>query len=681
MPVFFVFFNSPQLAAVALFLRYNIAIIKQDKQRMKNKDKKHISEIALWEFTAAFAFVIFLMVFSSVNAQTSPFMPTLPIEGQEPVVSTVRPNTSLLSGDYSLTDHLSWNPISNAQALYNYASWNLLGTYSDSKNGVDYTVKKLDGNGSLQVAYNDPKSGADVTIAKNVDGEGKPVTLSSTESLNGSTLETKYFAGGGTTETFTPTPTEGDGVANSSGDGFARVTKPDGSYTIATVDSETGFDKNDKYDQEGKLIGTTYLSSEVKLPDGSSSHIEVKPLADDKFWVVPKTTAPDGTEKDGIPWIAQKDENGQLQFEKADTDLSGIRIKPDTETQYSGLKTETSDETPSGLDTSQKFQLGESSGHPFGSNDYNVWQGQKLDVSTEQQSSNGQEDFSSYLNNSFNSENSYSQENQPANNGQTSNSDAEKSFDDFVKSQSEYFADYNPESSISYGWEDLSAPEDIMSSMPTFDDPPADFSEQGDDSWNPDNTGSQTSWDNFSDYLDNSFGSESASDASQPGDNSQQLQDSGQANTDNNSWLGNFQNWLGYGNNNNNNSSLNDSSDYSQGPTYDYGDSGNSAGNSYYDYQSNNQYNSDYNSPSPDYNYDTNNYNYDSSDYGTGQDYGSSDYYDSGSYFDTSQDYGSSGSYNYDAGQDYNGYDSGQQDSGGSNDYYDYGRGDESGDY
>jgi hypothetical protein len=127
-------------------------LLSKKSKIVENKDKKHISEIALGEFAVAFAFVLFLMVFSSASAQ---MIPNLPVEGQAPYQTSSRPNegvannmNQLLSSGYSLSDNLSWNPIGNAQAVYNYVSWNTLGTYSEKINGQNYTFSKLDDGGS-----------------------------------------------------------------------------------------------------------------------------------------------------------------------------------------------------------------------------------------------------------------------------------------------------------------------------------------------------------------------------------------------------------------------------------------------------------------------------------------------------------------------------------------------------
>ena len=212
---------------------------------MKNKNKNHISDIALGEFSAAFAFVLFSMVFSSASAQTSAPIPTLPVDGHT-TLQTPRPDTSLLSGDYSLMDHLSWNPISSAQAAYNYARWNLLGTYSDNVNGTNYTFTKLPNDG-VQAAYSDPASGADRTIANNNNG-----SLTSTETLNGNRFVTNYYSAEGVAMTEEYIPREGDG--------FVRSVNSDMSSKIATIDSGTGFTKYETYSPQGEKVGEHYLS-------------------------------------------------------------------------------------------------------------------------------------------------------------------------------------------------------------------------------------------------------------------------------------------------------------------------------------------------------------------------------------------------------------------------------------
>ena len=322
---------------------------------MKNKNKNHISDIALGEFSAAFAFVIFSMVFSSASAQISQPIPTLPVDGHT-TLQTPRPDTSLLSGDYSLLDHLSWNPISNAQAAYNYASWSLLGTYSDNVNGTNYTFTRLPNDG-VQAQYTNPY-GDVVAVAKNNPADGGS-TLTSSISGGGNTYATTYYQNGSKMDTYTPQDHQGDA--------FTQLTNADGSSKLATYDSQTGFDKHETYSPQGEKIGEYYLSPTTTLPDGSTGQLQfagsdpTQPKEDQTWGITPvtqdetgnlKQTGPSyvatynrdqGTEMsatgDGVPnAMDAMGSTGQWDLEQRGTNLSGLKVQPDPETQYSGLK-------------------------------------------------------------------------------------------------------------------------------------------------------------------------------------------------------------------------------------------------------------------------------------------------------------------------------------------------------
>jgi len=390
--------------------------LSQKSKRVKNKDKKHISEIALGEFAAAFAFVLFSMVFSSVSAQTSAPIPTLPVNGHT-TLQTARPDTSLLNPNYSLSDHLSWNPISNAQALYNYASWSIAGTYSDNVNGTDYTFKKLPNDG-VQAQSTDPY-GNTITAARNNWDDGSS-TLTSAISSSGNMYATTYYQDTSKLETYTS--------KDNGGDAFSKATNSNGSI-LATVDSQTGFTRRETYDPEGNLTATSFLSPGAILPDNSTiGYLQIDPLADEKWVVTPVTKDANGNPKEaGSPWIAQKDENGQWQLEKTDAALSGIVVKPgvpgltadeqngatwtpDSTTQYSGLKAGSPDVIPNtpnspqtegnpnpNYDPSLPFQPGESSGQTM-KNETTIVEGRQQNISYQQPSSSGaQADFNKWV--------------------------------------------------------------------------------------------------------------------------------------------------------------------------------------------------------------------------------------------------------------------------------------------
>jgi len=362
---------------------------------MENKDKKHISEIALGEFAAAFAFVVFSMVFSSASAQTSSPIPTLPVDGHT-TLQVARPDSSLWNdANYSLSDHLSWNPISNAQAVYNYASWNIAGTYSDTdpKTGLDRTFTKLPNDG-LQVTLNNypfanpdavpnamPSDNNDMIAGQKVftnDGSGK---VSTTDLYGGEKFENTYYQDGSVKSALTP----------ADGDKFSKLTNPDGSSQWATIDKETGFDKFENYNPEGSKTAEYYLSPQTTLPDGSTGKMMFQPTTEgatigDRAW----TVAPVKTDSSGNVQYAEgepvklagamqaaKDENGQWALEKQSPELPITKIQPDSNTQFSGTKadpnsfngggnnypvSESSGSTNPDLKPPEQFQPGDSVG-------------------------------------------------------------------------------------------------------------------------------------------------------------------------------------------------------------------------------------------------------------------------------------------------------------------------------
>lgn len=236
---------------------------------MKNETPKQSHLLAHFEMIMGFSIILLLITFSVTRAQ---ILPNLPVEGQAPYqiprtdAGVVSKMNDLMENGYSLQDNLSWNPMDNMRAVYNYANWNLRGTCSEQIKGQDYVFNTLADGVQAQTA----NSGFNITLEKYNQGAVDLNVIRTHE--DGDREQYAHLSNGGAFVSFTP----------KEGDSFARNQEPDGRYSVSIIDSAEGVARISEFDSRGEKTGERYEYPPEKQADGLTVQVSATPSPADK---------------------------------------------------------------------------------------------------------------------------------------------------------------------------------------------------------------------------------------------------------------------------------------------------------------------------------------------------------------------------------------------------------------